>query len=68
MKPDCNKCVKLNLTEKEQNRQTNGKGLHICQHYNKRVLHRTVQLNHSDYLYPCAECESDQYSNYQERR
>lgn len=61
---DCNNCAWLNITEEEQEKI---KGLHICQFYNHRVIHRTNCLKHSSILYPCDECYKDDNKYFIER-
>ena len=63
---DCNRCKWLNLTEAEQ-RERPDKGLHFCQKYNKRLYHR-YHVNeikeHGSFIYPCDDCEKDEYEHY----
>ena len=63
LRPDCNKCKHLNVTEAKQPPE---KLPHICGNYGKRVFHRTNKAFHSPYLYPCNECENDFWKNYEE--
>ena len=62
---DYNNCVCLNLIEKEQ---TDNNKNHACMKYCPAVFHRTQNNIHSPYLYPCLECEFDDYKFYIERK
>lgn len=63
---DCNKCIHLNLTEKQQRELKNNKKGHRCELYRSQVLHFTNQINHNPKLYPCQGCKEDKYINYKE--
>ena len=64
--PDCNDCGYLNYTEKQQ--QAYGansyKKDHRCNCYNRPVYHRASFRNHDSYIYPCDECQEDNFVNY----
>lgn len=63
---DCNNCKNLNITEFEQ-RLLRPNKKHLCKYYNKRVIHRVSKRKHSSYLYPCTQCENDNYKNFKDR-
>ena len=72
---DCNGCVWLNITEEQQEqlyREQRRSIDHICQYYNRRVVHRgPIQKHNPLYdarLYPCVECSKDGFSRYESRR
>lgn len=60
---DCNACTNLNITEEEQN-NLKDKPQHKCKFYNTKVIHRSSTENHNPRLYPCTECEFDNYKNF----
>ena len=64
--PDCNNCVYLNFTEKEQ--QLYGlnhyKVNHRCMYYGTPVYHRANSTKHDHYIYPCKECSEANFVNY----
>lgn len=64
--PDCNDCIYLNFTEKEQ--QVYGinsyKKDHRCKCYDRPVYHGTNSTKHDPYIYPCEECYKDNFVNY----
>ena len=64
--PDCNDCGYLNYTEEEQQAYgTNSyKSDHRCKCYERPVYHRTNSKNHNSYIYPCEECQKDNFVNY----
>lgn len=62
---DCNKCKWLNMTEEEQGLAVSKP--HFCEFYNKRIYHRSQELIHSGYLWPCHECTRDEFTNFKER-
>jgi len=51
---DCNKCIHINLTEKQQGQN---KAPHICNLFNKRCLHQGFHPA----IIPCIECNSDSF-------
>lgn len=62
---DCNNCRWLDLTEDEQ--QDSGDKCHrnhYCTYYRKIVKHRTNNLIHNPYLYPCNECDKENNEHY----
>lgn len=64
---DCNNCENINITEFQQNFRGT-KDDHICKYYNKRIIHRcTSACTHETRIYPCYDCEKEQYRNYKER-
>ena len=63
MIPDCNECKWLNMTEQEQRRDKKALFGHICRGYEKRVLHE----RDSERLYPCKECEKDDFKGFESR-
>lgn len=58
---DCNNCEYISITEEEQRKV--GKGLHICQVYEKRCFHNNKEHD-ATYIYPCKECVADEYKNF----
>ena len=61
--PDCNRCKCLNMTEQEQRRDKKELFGHICLGYDKRVRHNGEEVR----LYPCKECERDEYKGFRPR-
>lgn len=61
MKIDCNNCTFIDNTESQQ--QDNKRG-HHCIKYNKVKL---VHLDMHPKIYPCKQCELENYVNYIER-
>ena len=66
--PDCNKCVHLNMTEKEQQNMPSGKYRnHYCEFHKRRVYHKCYgdsNKDHSPYIFPCNECKNERYEHY----
>lgn len=66
---DCNKCVHINITEREQ---TELKEDHICQKYNIKLFHNIVGISvrgeHNGKIYPCLKCKEDKYINFKYRK
>jgi len=60
---DCNICINLNITEHEQN-NSKDKPQHKCKFYNIKVIHRSNSQDHNSKIYPCSQCESDNYINF----
>lgn len=59
--PDCNRCMYINLTEREQQYTP---GIHKCIGYGKRLHHRAITKIHDDFIYPCEECVRDGYKGF----
>lgn len=64
--PDCNHCKWLNVTETQQPYWDNIP--HICNHYGKRVWHRTREKIHDSYIWPCLACMEDDFNNFVDRK
>jgi len=58
---DCNDCKNLSLTE---NDQIDKRQPHICKHYNKRVFHGASKAIHNPYIFPCKDCEIDNFEKF----
>ena len=56
---DCNDCLYINMTEYEQYSNSE---CHICNKYNKILYHRN---SNKSYIYPCKQCENDEYIQYE---
>ena len=58
---DCNNCIYLNFTEKEQDLiyfQTGRKPFHICGLYNQRVYHNNIHFKIKEKrIFPCRLCK-----------
>lgn len=60
MNYDCNLCIHLNITEKQQ---TDKKLNHRCMKHNVRVFHRNHHINHNvaPIIYPCKQCNGKHF-------
>lgn len=69
-KPDCNYCCWLNLTELEQENVYEHTIFteHACMLYGKRLRHGSVNIGHDPKIYPCEECERDNYEGMKPRK
>lgn len=61
---DCNNCVYINITEKQQQQKNDKFHNHYCTYYNSRVFHKTQDIDHDSRLYPCKECDQDNNIHY----
>lgn len=66
---DCNDCIWLNITVEQKERlykETRRDLPHICQYYDKRIVHQGKGKEGELYLYPCTSCRRDNFRNYEE--
>ena len=61
---NCNVCVNLSVDEDHQRHNEP----HICKEYSRRVFHRSQEFGYHPMIYPCAECERDNYGAYSSLR
>lgn len=67
---DCNTCAMLNITEKEQDYEVSHGASptpHRCTYYDKQVYHRTNNINHLSWIFPCEECDNRRHIAYEPR-
>ena len=63
-RPNCDNCKNISITEARQHSEKSSAS-HICTKYRKRVFHRSTKPGYHDMIFPCDECEKDNFSHFE---